>query len=412
MPLVSVLIPVYNGAPYIQHAIRSALNQIDGDIEVIISIDQSIDNSESIVREFQDSRLKVFSQNHRLGMTDNYRFLISQARGEWLTIIGQDDALVPFATSMLRAITKKFPEQQIVTSRRSYAFWPDTLKSFGRYSFIYPVDTRKPYTYSSRKFLMQSISGYREYSEGPQLYTGTFVKKVLIDRITEVNSGDFYNYLIPDVCSAANLLTNTSDFVFSPLPLFIVGSSSNSTGIAIDQSLSQSPQQSLNISINRMFSSSSTEVDTPGDGIFTSFSWYMYEAYSKTVMFQQVDDPKNSRKQISHLALAALKFESKRSNLYNQIQQVRFQEISQRLGTHKIEIASRQGIILFVVLQRKLIKFLVAIFLFLSRRLILSIQKDKNAFSLNEYCSMLTLNKHLQNFLVAYQTEVLNGENS
>ena len=78
----------------------------------------------------------------------------------------------------------------------------------------------------------------------------------------------------------------------------------------------------------------------------------------------------------------------------------------------KIEIASRQGIILFVVLQRKLVKFLVAIYLYSSRRLILSTQKDKNVFSLNEYCSMLTLNKHLQNFLVAYQTEVFNAKNS
>jgi glycosyltransferase involved in cell wall biosynthesis len=381
------------------------LNQLDADLELIISIDQSSDRSESLVREFKDSRLKIFIQNHRLGMTDNYRFLISKARGEWLTIIGQDDALVPFATSMLRTIIGTFPQHELVTSRRSYAFWPDTLKHFGKYSFIYPIDTRRPRLISSHKFLMQSLSGYREYSEGPQLYTGTFVKRVLIDRITQINGGNFYNYLIPDVCSAANFLTNSSEFVYSPLPLFIVGSSSISTGIAIDQSLSKSPDQSSNLSINTFFTNSSNEINTPGDGLFTSFSWYLYEAYTKTVHFRKDIESKDSIKQISHLALASLKFESKRSNLFKQAQQSRFLQLSRQFGMRKIEIGIRQLFIRLVLLQRKSFKYLMALRLFLSRKLILSTSNDQQIFSLNDYCTMLISNGQLQKFLMDFQKE-------
>ena len=188
---MSILIPVYNGVPYIRSAITTVINQSDHDFEILVSIDKSSDDSEAIVETFQDPRIKIFSHTQRLGMTENYKFLISQAQGEWITIIGQDDALVPFAISKLRAIAKEFPLHEIITSRRSFAFWPDTQEKHGQFSFIYPIDRRKPRLTSSSRFLKKALSGIREYSEGPQLYTGSFVKKCLIDRIKQKNCGEF-----------------------------------------------------------------------------------------------------------------------------------------------------------------------------------------------------------------------------
>ena len=389
---------MFNGAPFIKNTIGSVLNQFDNDLEIIVSIDQSDDDSASLVSTFNDPRLKIFCQNQRLGMTDNYKFLITKARGEWLTIIGQDDALVPFATNRLRLIATLFPRHEILTSRRSFAFWPDTDGLFGRYSFIYPIDTRKPRLVSSSKFLKKSISGFREYSEGPQLYTGSFVKRSLVERITEVNGGSFYNYLIPDVSSAINLLTNTSEYIFSPLPLFIVGTSSHSTGIAIGQSISSSRSFS-NDSITNFFTSSKKEIDIPGDGIFTSFSWYMYEAFVKTNKLSQTKGSDNSDARVIHSALAALKYESKNNKLYTTVQKIRFLQLVNQFEINQIELEFRQIILRIRGLTRMIQKYLYGLFLFMSGRLILSTEHNQKSFSISQLCEMLTLNKHLRQFL-------------
>lgn len=399
VPFVSILIPVNNGATYIKGVIQSVINQIDGDLEVVVGIDDSADGSESLIRDFDDSRMRVFKHDQRLGMTGNYRFLVSKARGEWLTILGQDDALVPFATSVLRRITRSYPRHELVTSRRSYLFWPDTQKPFGKYSFIYPVDTRKPRVISSHKFLKNAISGFREYSEGPQLYTGTFAKKSLVDQISLINQGDFYNYLIPDVCSAAHFLINTSEFIFSPLPLFIVGTSSDSTGIAIDKLISQAAELSQGNSIIDFFSSSPTSLGAPGYGIFTSCAWYMYEAYTEAMRFQNAEENETSQRHVSHLALAALNFESRKNNNLHPIQQRKIQQLSEQMGVGRIELVLRQFISLAMDLRRIFTKYATALVLLLSRRLILSKADNKQIFTLTRYVSMITSNKHLRDYL-------------
>jgi len=379
------LIPVYNGAPYIRSVIESALNQSDSDLEIIVSVDLSSDDSESIVRSIQDPRLKVFSHPNRLGMTDNYKFLISQARGEWITIIGQDDALLPFATSKVRDLSTHFPLHEIITSRRSFAFWPDTLKQYGKFSFIYPIDLRKPRLIASSKSLMKSITGIREYSEGPQLYTGSFVKKCLIERITQGNGGDFYTYSIPDISSAINLLLNTSEYIYSPLPLFIVGTSAQSTGIAIDKTVLRQASSKTSSSISQYFSNSKFEQPIPGDGLFTSFSWYMYEAYVETLKFHQNFDLGLNQSHIGKLALSALKFESKRNRLYDSEQKARFMYLKSDFGLSRIELELRQLTLAIVKTARTMVKYLAAGYFFLSRRLILSTNHGANSFSLGEF---------------------------
>jgi len=368
-------------------------------LEVVVSIDQSTDESESLVKSISDPRLRVFCQDQRLGMTDNYRFLLSQARGEWITILGQDDLLVPFATGYLRKITSQFPDHEVLTSRRSFAFWPNTNQSVGKYTFIYPIDTRNPCLVSSSKFLKQTISGFREYSEGPQLYTGSFVKRSLIERITETNGGNFYRYLIPDVSSAIDLLTNTSQFVYAPLPLFIIGSSISSTGIAIDNLVSRSIESNSIDEISGFFTRSLTNSGLPGEGIYTSFSWYTYEAYMNSVSINLNSRSKTIRGNFAHVALAALKYQSRNDNMFNEIQISRFKILKKELGISSTELQYRLFILQLRSLFRKMKKYLLGSLLLATGRLLLSTEQDPMSHSINKQIERIMENKHLQEYL-------------
>lgn len=58
-PLVSILIPNYNYAKYLQHCLDSVVNQTYKNIEIIIQDNASTDNSYEIMLEYQKNILKV-----------------------------------------------------------------------------------------------------------------------------------------------------------------------------------------------------------------------------------------------------------------------------------------------------------------------------------------------------------------
>lgn len=71
MPMISVILPVYNCEKYIGNAIESVLNQTFTDFELIIVNDGSTDNTLNIIKEFDDSRIKLISQENRaLGLQE------------------------------------------------------------------------------------------------------------------------------------------------------------------------------------------------------------------------------------------------------------------------------------------------------------------------------------------------------
>lgn len=89
-PAVSVLLPVYNGAPYLADAIQSILNQIHGDWEMVIINDGSVDASAEIIGQFQDARIRYFDQENR-GLAATLNRAIGLARGTYLARQDQDD---------------------------------------------------------------------------------------------------------------------------------------------------------------------------------------------------------------------------------------------------------------------------------------------------------------------------------
>ena len=284
-PFVSVLLPVYNGEQYISSAISSVLNQDDMDLELIVSIDSSSDASERIADSYAEihPNVKVYSHPQRLGMRGNYEFLIEMAEGSWLTILGQDDAMMPFAISELRKSISKVRDIQSLVSRRAYAFWPDTEGKFGKHQFIYAMGRNHASQVNAKSFLRDCLVGKCEYSQGPQLYTGSFVSSELVKRIRMKQNGELFPYPIPDVSSSASILLETNTFHYSDLPLFIVGTSGSSTGVLIDKAIENQVQDEdlIDETYLESFNGKGIDFDIPGLGMFSNFSWYLFEAVGK-----------------------------------------------------------------------------------------------------------------------------------
>ena len=94
MKKVSIIVPVYNTAKYLNGCIKSLLHQTLEDIEIILINDGSPDESESIIKKYKDKRIKYISKkNEGIGKTRNLG--IDSATGEYISFIDSDDYIEP-----------------------------------------------------------------------------------------------------------------------------------------------------------------------------------------------------------------------------------------------------------------------------------------------------------------------------
>jgi succinoglycan biosynthesis protein ExoO len=94
-PRVSVIIPAYNAEKYIAQAIRSALEQTERDIEVLVVDDASTDGTVDVIKSFSDGRLRLMVNERNRGPSYTRNLAIQMARGKWIALLDSDDWFAP-----------------------------------------------------------------------------------------------------------------------------------------------------------------------------------------------------------------------------------------------------------------------------------------------------------------------------
>ena len=121
-PLVSVVMPTYNHARFVQASIESVLQQQGVDLELLICDDGSTDNTRDVVARCQDPRIQFEPNTVNRGACTTANRLIARAQGEFIALLNSDDVW---------ATPTKLAEQ--VSVLRAH---PDVGASFGRATFI------------------------------------------------------------------------------------------------------------------------------------------------------------------------------------------------------------------------------------------------------------------------------------
>ena len=136
---VSIIIPVYNVASYIEACIQSVFNQTYKNIEIIIVDDCGIDNSMEIVEKIVSTYngefcIKILHHNQNKGLSAARNTGIKKATGEYLFFLDSDDLLPNDAIQNLVYQTTKHPNIDFVigeiettgAENRSYPLLSDT----------------------------------------------------------------------------------------------------------------------------------------------------------------------------------------------------------------------------------------------------------------------------------------------
>jgi glycosyltransferase involved in cell wall biosynthesis len=95
VPLVSVCLPVYNGAATVGETISSLLGQSHPNFEIVVADNASADRTGEIVASFNDPRIRCRRNDHNVGVFTNWNLAVRDARGEYIAVYHADDVYHP-----------------------------------------------------------------------------------------------------------------------------------------------------------------------------------------------------------------------------------------------------------------------------------------------------------------------------
>ncbi|MBZ9779445.1 glycosyltransferase [Psychroflexus sp. CAK8W] len=121
-PSISICIPTYNGAEYLQEALESIQTQTFKDFEVLVSDDDSKDDTLKVVEKFkQESNFPVRVFHHKPdGIGANWNHAMRQARGKYIKFLFQDDILLPTCLEEMYTVLENNPKVGLVASKREF----------------------------------------------------------------------------------------------------------------------------------------------------------------------------------------------------------------------------------------------------------------------------------------------------
>ena len=166
-PAISVIIPMYNVEKYIGECLDSLLAQTFKDFEIIVVDDCSTDSSPAIVESYKEKfggRLSISRMKKNTGSgTEPRNMGISLARGEYIYLMDNDDAITPIALEEMYTFAKKF-DADVVHCEKFYIvpneFWNND-------AYIKQI---KPYNY---------LTGEKIFVNEPLIWNNNFEERIL-----------------------------------------------------------------------------------------------------------------------------------------------------------------------------------------------------------------------------------------
>lgn len=110
MSNISVILPVYNGLPYLKQSVESVLAQDLDDFEFIILDDCSTDGSWEYLLQMNDPRVTLLKNETNQGLFYNLNLLIRKSKGDLIKLWAQDDIMGENCLSETIAFHRRFPQ--------------------------------------------------------------------------------------------------------------------------------------------------------------------------------------------------------------------------------------------------------------------------------------------------------------
>ena len=115
MPFFSVIIPLFNKEKFIEATLKSVLNQTFIDFEVLIIDDGSTDNSATLIKGFDDTRIRYFYKENA-GVSSARNYGIEKSQSNYISFIDADDYWYPDFLKEMFKIIQNYPQQKVFSA--------------------------------------------------------------------------------------------------------------------------------------------------------------------------------------------------------------------------------------------------------------------------------------------------------
>jgi hypothetical protein len=238
----SLLLPTRNGGHLLDDVVRSALDQSYSDMELVVSNNASEDGTAEVLAGFAgDQRLQVVTLQEPVEVTDNWRVALERSRGDYISLIGDDDLLLPGYFERAAALLERHDH-------------PDVL-SFNAYGFAFPGFAGSPHAHYADPFYRNdpalprntAIPLARRMSVVRDMFRFEFPMHLnmqctlIARRALERLSDGLLKPPFPDFYGLNALLMRAESWVHTDERLVVVGVSPKSFGRTIHSATEQGP---------------------------------------------------------------------------------------------------------------------------------------------------------------------------
>lgn len=170
--LVSIVMPSYNGEKYILETIKSVQNQTYANWELLIVDDCSTDNTETVIKSVNDSRIRLLKNPKNSGAAVSRNYALREAKGKWIAFLDSDDLWYP----------QKLEKQLKFMTKNNLKF------TYTDYRIVYPNGEKSPYVYIGPKRVTKKMMWrYCYFSTSTVMYDREYVGLVQIADVKKNN---------------------------------------------------------------------------------------------------------------------------------------------------------------------------------------------------------------------------------
>lgn len=227
-PRFSIVIPTRDRAETLRYALRTCIDQSFGDYEIIVHDNCSSAATRQVVEEERNEKVRYVRSEAPLAMSDSWERAVSFARGEYVTVIGDDDGLLPHSLTLLDRLLRELSVKLLRWACIPY-FWPNYPLPAKRNSLVIPLGS-SGHVLPALEIIREVINYRIGYEALPMIYNSA-VHRDLIAGLRN-RTGRVFHSGIPDVASGFAFAYLAKRYISLQFPLSIAGSSgkSNSAG--------------------------------------------------------------------------------------------------------------------------------------------------------------------------------------
>jgi hypothetical protein len=164
-----------------------------------------------------------------LAMSANWELAVGEARGEYITVVGDDDALMPYALRELHRLIEEYERPGAVRWSRAVWTWPTISVPEEANCLALPM-TRMVEWLDSREVMADVIAFRVSPEQLPMIYSSV-VRRDVIDQLRE-RTGSVFPTIYPDIYSGFAFAALTERYLSVEVPMGMAGVGGRSNGVA------------------------------------------------------------------------------------------------------------------------------------------------------------------------------------